>query len=123
VSGPPEAVPAASAPTASAPTASAPTASTATASAPTASAPTASAPTAAARPTLRVVSGDASPEEIAAVVAAVSSGLVAAPDADRRAQDRGGTTSTWTSSARTIRQVRATFTPGRHAWRTSFWPR
>jgi acyl-CoA carboxylase epsilon subunit len=112
VSGPPEAVPAASAPTAS----------TATASAPTASAPTASAPTAAARPTLRVVSGDASPEEIAAVVAAVSSGLVAAPDADRRAQDRG-TTSTWTSSARALRQVRATFTPGRHAWRTSFWPR
>jgi hypothetical protein len=74
-----------------------------------------------ARPTLRLVAGDATPEEIAAVVAAVAA---AVPDADgaRTAGDEGST-SIWGSPAWAHRQVRATFTPGPHAWRTSFWPR
>ena len=77
-------------------------------------------PTADGRWTLRVVSGDASSEEIAAVLAAVAA---AVPDADPGAQPRTPTTSTWVSSAWAHRQVRPTFTPGPDAWRTSFWPR
>jgi Acyl-CoA carboxylase epsilon subunit len=73
------------------------------------------------RPALRVVSGDATPEEIAAVVAAVAA---AVPDADRAgsAGDEGST-SIWASPTWAHRQVPATFGPGPHAWRTSFWPR
>ena len=73
-----------------------------------------------ARPALRVVSGNATPEEIAAVVAAVAA---AAPDADDAGPPDADVTSTWASAAWAHRQVRASFTPGRHAWRTSFWPR
>ena len=75
------------------------------------------------RPALRVVSGDASSEEIAAVLAAISSGLAAVPDAVSGAPPGTLTTSTWVSSAWAHRQVRPTFTPGPDAWRTSFWPR
>jgi hypothetical protein len=72
-------------------------------------------------PILRVISGDASPEELAAVVAAISS---AVPDAGAaRPVGDAGTTSVWAASAWARRQVRATFTPGPHAWRTSSWPR
>jgi hypothetical protein len=79
------------------------------------------APAADGRPILRVISGDASPEELAAVVAAISS---AVPDADAtRPVGDPGSTSVWAASAWARRQVGATFTPGSHAWRTSFWPR
>jgi hypothetical protein len=72
------------------------------------------------RPVLRVVAGDATPEEIAAVVAAVAA--AAAP-----AQDHGGplparTASTWSAPGYAHRNIRATFTPGPDSWRTSFWP-
>jgi hypothetical protein len=71
--------------------------------------------------TLRVVTGDASPEEIAAIVAAVAA---SAPDADRDASAaHAATTSVWASRTSAQRQLRATFGPGPHAWRTSFWPR
>jgi Acyl-CoA carboxylase epsilon subunit len=74
-----------------------------------------------ARPTLRVVPGHASPEEIAAVVAAVAA---SAPEADPDASAAHTcTTSVWASRTSAQRQVRATFAPGPHAWRTSFWPR
>jgi hypothetical protein len=70
---------------------------------------------------LRVVSGDATPEEIAAVLAAVAA---AGPDGDGDgAPGSAETTSIWAAPARAHRQVRATFAPGPHAWRTSFWPR
>jgi hypothetical protein len=73
-------------------------------------------------PLLRVVSGDATPEEIAAVVAAVAAGATAAPGE----QEQGAaptTTSVWSSPGYAHRNIRATFTPGPHGWRTSFWPR
>jgi hypothetical protein len=73
------------------------------------------------RPSLRVVSGDATPEEIAAVVAAVAA---AVPDGDGHASaGQAGTTSTWAAPGWGHRQIRAIFAPGPHAWRTSFWPR
>jgi Acyl-CoA carboxylase epsilon subunit len=78
-------------------------------------------------PVLRVVSGEATPEEIAAVVAAVAaatadgtSGAAASlPDGAAAAP----TTSVWSAPGYAHRNVRATFTPGPHGWRTSFWPR
>jgi hypothetical protein len=72
-------------------------------------------------PVLRVVSGQATPEEIAAVVAAVAAGA-AAPPADHE-QTTAGTTSIWSAPGYAHRNIRATFTPGPHGWRTSFWPR
>jgi hypothetical protein len=73
------------------------------------------------RPALRVVSGDATPEEIAAVLAAVAA---AGPDADGDQSSRDAdTTSIWATRAGAHRQVRPAFAPGPHAWRTSFWPR
>ena len=69
-------------------------------------------------PVLRVVSGDATPEEIAAVVAAVavSAGAPAAPAPPE-------TTSIWSAHGYAHRHIRATFAPSRDGWRTSFWPR
>jgi Acyl-CoA carboxylase epsilon subunit len=73
------------------------------------------------RPALRVVSGDATPEEIAAVLTAVAA---AVPDAEADRSAVGpGTTSVWAQPTRRARQVRAAFRPGPHAWRTAFWPR
>jgi Acyl-CoA carboxylase epsilon subunit len=70
------------------------------------------------RPVLRVISGDATPEEIAAVVAAVAA---AVPDAE--AAPRSRTTSVWAARGYAARDVRATFAPSPNGWRTSFWPR
>ncbi|HVN13137.1 MAG TPA: acyl-CoA carboxylase epsilon subunit [Kineosporiaceae bacterium] len=73
------------------------------------------------RPTLRVVAGDATPEEIAAVVAAVAASTAMSAAAEPA---RGSpATSIWAAPASAHRQIRATFTPGPNAWRTSFWPR
>jgi hypothetical protein len=75
------------------------------------------------RPVLRVVSGDATPEEIAAVVAAVAAS--SAPEAEGRVEGRAGagTTSAWAAPAHAHRHIRATFTASPDGWRTSFWPR
>ena len=73
------------------------------------------------RPVLRVLAGDATPEEIAAVVAAVSCGLASSVPVD--AAPRPRTTSVWAARGCGHRNVRATFAPGPDAWRTSFWPR
>ncbi len=69
------------------------------------------------RPVLRVISGNATPEEIAAVVAAVAAS--GAPPASTSAT----ATSIWAQRASAHRHIRAMFTPSPHAWRTSFWPR
>ncbi len=74
-----------------------------------------------ARPVLRVVSGDATPEEIAAVVAAVAAAPAAGP-VDAPA-DSAGTTSRWGAPGHAHRSIRASFAPSRDGWRTSFWPR
>ena len=70
------------------------------------------------RPVLRVLSGEATAEEIAAVVAAVAA---AAGDAALPADP--GTASLWGAHGYAHRHIRATFTPSPHGWRTSFWPR
>jgi hypothetical protein len=72
-----------------------------------------------ARPTLRVIRGDATPEEIAAVLAIVAarSQVVAAELADP------ADTSVWASPDQAHRGVRARYASSRHGWRTSYWPR
>jgi hypothetical protein len=72
------------------------------------------------RPVLRVVSGDATAEEIAAVVAAVSCGLASSAPADEAPR---AATSVWAARGYGHRNIRATFTPSPDGWRTSFWPR
>jgi hypothetical protein len=72
-------------------------------------------------PVLRVVSGDATAEEIAAVVAAVTGGRAAA--APPAAAEPSGTTSVWADRRYAHRSVRTSFTPGPDSWRTSFRPR
>jgi hypothetical protein len=70
-------------------------------------------------PVLRVISGDATPEEIAAILALVtarSSGIAA----EHRADDSA---SVWSSPANSHRRARADYHAQRHGWRTSFWPR
>jgi hypothetical protein len=71
------------------------------------------------RPVLRVVSGDATAEEIAAVVAAVA----ASSGAETGTARVPGTTSVWAAPGYAHRNIRATFTPSPVGWRTSFWPR
>ncbi|WP_088315683.1 acyl-CoA carboxylase epsilon subunit [Kineosporia sp. R_H_3] len=72
-----------------------------------------------ARPTLRVISGDATPEEIAAILAIVAarSGGGAPPSATD--DDRAAT---WSAHGHAHRHIRAAFTPSRHGWKTSYWP-
>ena len=89
-------------------------------------------PAGAERPLLRVVSGDATPEEIAAVVAAVAAAATPAASVASVASVASGaheqpgapaTTSVWSAPGHAHRNIRAPFTPGPHGWRTSFWPR
>ena len=70
------------------------------------------------QPVLRLVRGDATPEEIAAVVTAM-----AATAGPGEAAEEPATTSVWSAPGHAHRQIRATFTPSRDGWRTSFWPR
>jgi hypothetical protein len=83
-------------------------------------------PRAGGRAVLRVVAGEATPEEIAAVVAAVAA---ATSEGTRAAGASAGTagaptqTSIWSAPGYAHRSVRATFAPGPDSWRTSFWPR
>ena len=79
---------------------------------------------AAAGTVLRVVAGDATPEEIAAVVAAVAAATAEGTPAAASPGTAGpATTSIWSAPGFAHRSIRATFTPGPDAWRTSFWPR
>jgi hypothetical protein len=70
------------------------------------------------RPVLRVVAGDATPEEIAAVVAAVAASVSEVPQAPPPR-----TANVWAARGFAHRNLRAPFTPGPDGWRTSFWPR
>jgi hypothetical protein len=65
------------------------------------------------QPPLRLVRGDASPEEIAAVLAVLSS--VSGGGAEPAPRH----TSQWSSPARAVRRPPA---PGPGAWRASAWP-
>ena len=68
-----------------------------------------------ARPTLRVVGGSPTPEELAVVTALVTAAAAAAPDdAGTRPRLRG----TWNDPAGTTRR---TLRPGPNAWRSSGW--
>jgi acyl-CoA carboxylase epsilon subunit len=69
------------------------------------------------RPVLKVISGDATPEEIAAVVAAV------AASGGPPSSTTPTATSIWAQRGSVHRHIRAMFVPSPHAWRTSFWPR
>ena len=71
-----------------------------------------------ARPIMRVLAGDATPEEIAAVVAAVAAAVPSEIPADQ-----SPTCSIWSAHGYAHRHIRATFAPSPHGWRTSFWPR
>lgn len=67
------------------------------------------------RPVLRVVSGDATPEEIAAIVA-----VLTAASADGHGDEPPSQRSLWTDSARV---PGSRITPGPGAWRASALPR
>jgi len=67
-----------------------------------------------ARPPLRLVRGNASPEEVAALLAVLSA---ASAGDDSGPAPRH--TSQWSSPARSVRRP---LTPGPGAWRASAWP-
>jgi hypothetical protein len=67
-------------------------------------------------PPIKVLHGQPSPEELAAVLAVVSARAAASA---ARAED-AARVSVWTDRARTIRRSPR---PGAHAWRTSAWAR
>jgi hypothetical protein len=70
------------------------------------------------RPTLRVISGDATEEEIAAVLAIVTArSAVVQHELGTRAD-----ASTWAAPVASHRGKRARFHASDHGWRTSFWP-
>lgn len=77
------------------------------------------------RPVLRVVSGDATAEEIAAVLAVVAARAGGGGDAGPAEPGTAepGTADAWAARGHAHRTVRASFTPSRHGWKTSFWPR
>lgn len=66
------------------------------------------------RPLLRVVHGDPTPEELAAVVTVLTRVQRGRQSAD------APPASAWSDRARLLK---ATFPPGPDAWRTSSWPR
>lgn len=66
------------------------------------------------RPLLRVVKGDPTPQEIAALVAVLSA------TAAQPAEEPPPARSEWASPARRMRPV---LRPGPGAWRASAWPR
>jgi hypothetical protein len=70
-------------------------------------------------PVLRLLSGDATDEEIAAVLAAVMTRSRTADDDTKPTE----TVTTWAGPGSRHRSVRGVFIPGRDGWRTSSWPR
>ncbi len=75
----------------------------------------------AARPVLRVISGDATPEEVAAVLAVLVARAAPTPASGTGSGD-GATTSVWADHAAAVRRSRELPAPGPHTWRTSTWP-
>jgi hypothetical protein len=70
------------------------------------------------RPPLRLVRGDATPEELAALLAVLSAASEAEADSERDASARP--TSRWAAREAGMRRVA---TPGPGAWRAAGWPR
>jgi hypothetical protein len=71
------------------------------------------------RPLLRVISGEATDEEVAAILAVVMARCV--EESESRA--RSAETSTWADPGARHRGVHGVPAPGRDGWRTSCWPR
>ncbi|HET9655052.1 MAG TPA: acyl-CoA carboxylase subunit epsilon [Kineosporiaceae bacterium] len=69
------------------------------------------------QPLLRVITSDATDEEVAAVLAVVLTWTGGTADGEPAA------TSTWSDRAARLRAVRGTFAAGPDGWRTSYWPR
>jgi hypothetical protein len=72
------------------------------------------------RPMLRLIRGDASAEEVAAIVTLLAARGSASTSGS---EGRGGATSVWSVYGYGHRQIRATFARSPHGWRTSYWPR
>jgi hypothetical protein len=72
------------------------------------------------RPTLRVISGGASDEEIAAVLAVI---LARSGESGEQVEAEQPPASTWADPVSRHRGVGTVFAPGRDGWRTSYWPR
>jgi len=71
------------------------------------------------RPTLRIISGDATDEEIAAILALVS----ARGAAEIAEQAAARPASVWSAPAGVLRRPRAAGPDRPDGWRTSYWPR
>ncbi len=71
------------------------------------------------RPVLRVIRGDATEEEVAAIVAL----LAARGGSGEPAEPEDKAISVWSAHGFSHRHIRGIFHTGRHGWRTSFWPR
>jgi acyl-CoA carboxylase epsilon subunit len=70
------------------------------------------------RPILRVVHGDPSPDELAALITVIAARARQRAAARRRRPELPH--SAWTDRSRLVRQL---VRPGRGAWRASAWPR
>ena len=70
------------------------------------------------RPTLRIISGDATPEEIAVILAVVGARSNAVL-AEEVAQESA---SLWATPSHAHRRSRSAYHAHRHGWRTSYWP-
>jgi hypothetical protein len=69
------------------------------------------------RPALRIITADATDEEIAAILAVFLARRGAAVDGEP------APASTWVDPVARCRSVGVGFQPGRDGWRTSSWPR
>jgi hypothetical protein len=70
------------------------------------------------RPTLRVIRGDATPEDLAAILALV----VARHGAVAAEQVEAGQVSLWATPSGGHRRSRSAYPAHRHGWRASSWP-
>lgn len=85
------------------------------------------------RPLFQVISGSATAEEVAAVLAVLAAARAASADPqpgvqpDPQPGPGPGTgspeASTWTDRGLARRGERSALTPSAHGWRTSYWPR
>ncbi|WP_377267429.1 acyl-CoA carboxylase epsilon subunit [Peterkaempfera sp. SMS 1(5)a] len=67
---------------------------------------------------IKVLHGQPTPEELAAVMAVVSARAAAASAAAAARRAAGGPVSTWADRSAAMRRMQA---PGPHSWRTSTW--
>jgi hypothetical protein len=72
---------------------------------------------------LLTVTGAATPEEVAALLAVVAARRAALAAARTGPATYAGPASTWTDPRHALRGPRPPRDPGPHGWRTSSWPR